>query len=78
MTAARFTLADVLDALNRHRPRGDKPRKIVVCSPDQFAEVHRAVMDLHLGDVLVQSNRYVDAGQVFILDAAALELGPVT
>lgn len=53
------------------RSTTDKPRKIVVCHPDDFARVNAAVMSLGHGDVLVMPNRYVAAGTSYVMDAEA-------
>jgi hypothetical protein len=50
----------------------DKPRKIVVCHPDDFAAVNRAAMTLAYGDVLVVRNRYVDVGKSYVMDGDLL------
>jgi hypothetical protein len=46
----------------------DKPRKIVVCHPDDFVRVNAAVMAMHLGDVLVRPNRHAEAGRAYVID----------
>lgn len=59
-------------------PKGDKPRKIVVCHPDRYRDVQAAVTKLGYGDVLVQSNRHVpEVDKVYILDPV-LNDGPGT
>lgn len=56
-------------------PRGDKPRKIVVCHPDIYPEVQKAVVGLGHNDVLVQPNRYVsDPSVAYVMDSAVLDL----
>jgi hypothetical protein len=57
-------------------PKGDRPRKIVVCSPDQYRDVHEAVMKLGHGDVLVRASTYVECGRVYIIDNDAAGLPP--
>lgn len=55
-------------------PRGDKPRKIVVCHPDIYPEVQKGVAELGHNDVLVQPNRHIpDAETVYVIDAKALD-----
>lgn len=51
---------------------GDKPRKIVVCHPDQYVAIQRAVTQLGYGDVLVQPNKLVDYGKAYVLDGDTL------
>jgi len=46
----------------------DRPRKIVVCHPDDFVSVNAAVMSFELGDVLVRPNRYCEAGTTYVMD----------
>jgi hypothetical protein len=46
----------------------DKPRKIVVCHPDDFIRINAAVMALAYGDVLVRPNRYVEVGKAYVMD----------
>lgn len=53
-------------------PKGDKPRKIVVCHPDHVIDVQRAVMKLGYGDVLVRPNRHVETGKMYIIDGDAM------
>jgi hypothetical protein len=38
----------------------DKPRKIVVCHPDDFIRINAAV--------LVRPNRYVEVGKAYVMD----------
>ncbi len=57
--------------------RGDKPRRIVVCNPSEYAEMQRGVTELGYGDVLVQPNPYIEAGHAYVIDAEALD-GPFT
>ena len=51
----------------------DKPRKIVVCHPDNFTEVNATVMAMALGDVLVQTNQYCPVGMTYIMDGGLLD-----
>lgn len=53
-------------------PKGDKPRKIVVCHPDHVIDVQRAVTKLGCGDVLVKPNRHVEPGKMYIIDGDAM------
>lgn len=46
----------------------DKPRRVVVCHPSDYADIQRGVTSLGYGDVLVQPNRWVDAGRAYVLD----------
>ncbi len=47
----------------------DKPRKIVVCHPDLYQQVQKAVVALGHGDVLVQPNRYVPGTDaIYVID----------
>jgi hypothetical protein len=46
----------------------DRPRRIVVCHPDDFVWVNKAVMALGLGDVLVMPNRFVKVGTTYVMD----------
>jgi hypothetical protein len=56
-------------------PKGDKPRKIVVCHPDRYIDVQRAVTKLGYGDVLVQQNRHLpDVDKVYIMDGDTMRL----
>ena len=50
----------------------DRPRKIVVCHPDDFVSVNAAVMALAYGDVLVKPNRYIEVGKVYVMDSSVL------
>lgn len=59
------------------QPRGDKPRLIVVCHPDEYPEIQRVIVrDLGNRDVLVKPNRYVDRGQAIVIDGERA-LGPL-
>lgn len=58
-------------------PKGDKPRKIVVCHPDQYIDIQRAVAKLGYGDVLVKPNRYIEPGTAYVMDGEML-LHPLT
>lgn len=46
----------------------DRPRKVVVCRPEDHAVVNAAVMALDYGDVLVRTSPYVPVGQVIVVD----------
>lgn len=45
----------------------DKPRKIVVCSWDDYPAI-QAVIAHEYGDVLVQPRRWMDAGTAYVMD----------
>lgn len=64
----------IQDAANAMTPKGDEPRKIVVCSHEQYPEVQAAVIKLGYGDVLVRPHGLVPSGQVYIIDPKALEM----
>ena len=55
------------------KPKGDKPRKIVVCHPDHVIDVQQAVTKLGYGDGLVRPNRHVEAGKMYIIDGDAMD-----
>lgn len=56
------------------QPQGDKPRKVIVCNPDEYDAIQRCVVhDLGHRDVLVKPNRLIDCGQAYVIDAAALD-----
>lgn len=47
----------------------DRPRKIVVCHPDLYEQVQRAVTALGHGDVLVQPNRWLPGTDaIYLMD----------
>lgn len=48
--------------------RGDKPRKIVICSHAEYPSIQRAVAALGHGDVLVKPSHYVDDGKAYVMD----------
>lgn len=59
-------------------PRGDMPRKIVVCNPSEAAEIQRGIVhDLGHTDVLVRPNELIEVGHAYVLDGDALD-GPIT
>lgn len=53
--------------------RGDKPRKIVVCSKVDYPEIQKGVMQLGHGDVLVRASSFVEDGKAYIFDAKLLD-----
>lgn len=68
-----MTLDELVTMRDSRAPRGDEPRKVVVCHPNIYPEVQAAVMSLGHGDVLVQPNRWVpDAEQVYVIDPKAI------
>ena len=58
--------------------KGDEPRLIVVCNPAEFPEIHRGVMAMGHGDVLVKSDRYVPEGQSFVMKPPGTFVGRFT
>lgn len=66
-------------------PRGDKPRKIVICHPDIYPEIQRMVVhDLGHTDVLVQRNKWIEPETAYVIDREAMDApvslrrGPLT
>lgn len=51
----------------------DRPRKIVVCHPDDFARINAAVMSLAYGDVLVQVSQAAEVGQAYVIDGSVFD-----
>lgn len=47
---------------------GDQPRRVVVCHPDDFADVNAAVMSLAYGDVLVKPSDCIERGTAYVID----------
>lgn len=52
----------------RMEPRGDKPRRIVVCHPSELVHYQRTVAALGHGDVLVKPSRYVEPGSAYVMN----------
>jgi hypothetical protein len=50
-------------------PKGDKPRKVIVCSREDYPRIQKAVTtELGHADVLVQPNGLVEPGSAYVID----------
>lgn len=49
-------------------PLGDRPRKIVVCSWEDYPAIQKGVTALGHGDVLVMPSRHVESGKSYVMD----------
>lgn len=49
-------------------PKGDKPRKVVVCSWGDYPAIQKGVASLGHGDVLVRPSRHIEDGQAYVMD----------
>lgn len=57
-------------------PRGDKPRRLVICHPDLVAEMQRMVVhDLGHRDVLVKPSRHLPVDTAYVMDGNVLLSG---
>lgn len=61
------------EALSVPSARGDRPRKIIVCSKSDYPRVQQAVTKLGHGDVLVRPSDLVDDGTTYVIDARLLD-----
>lgn len=59
---------DIREVICGPPAKGDKPRKIVVCSKADYPRIQEAVTDLGYGDVLVKPSRFVDDGDAYVMN----------
>lgn len=56
-------------------PLGDRPRLIVVAHPSEVQQTQRSIVAAGITDVLVKPSRYVEPGNAFVINPAAIEGG---
>lgn len=62
--------------MSAERTTTDRPRKIVVCNPDEYREIQSVVVALGPGDILVKPNGIVEPGTAYVCDPSYMELPP--